>query len=75
MNVDTAQTGPLLEVKNVKKAFGHVQALNGVSFTIQQASVVALLGDNPGFAVSNQKGESERFLALNTRDLRREKFG
>jgi len=30
---------------------------------------------NPGFAVSNQKGESERFLALNTRHLRREKFG
>ena len=43
---DDAQTGPLLEVKNVKKAFGHVQALNGVSFTIGQASVVALLGDN-----------------------------
>ena len=30
---------------------------------------------SPGFAVSNQKGESERFLALNTRHLRREKFG
>ena len=30
---------------------------------------------NPGFAVSNQKRESERFLALNTRHLRREKFG
>jgi hypothetical protein len=30
---------------------------------------------NPGFAVSNQKGESEIFLALNTRHLRREKFG
>jgi hypothetical protein len=26
---------------------------------------------NPGFAVSNQKRESERFLALNTRHLRR----
>jgi hypothetical protein len=30
---------------------------------------------SPGFAVSNQKRESERFLALNTRHLRREKFG
>jgi hypothetical protein len=29
---------------------------------------------NPSFAVSNQKGESERFLALNTRHLRRENF-
>jgi ABC-type sugar transport system ATPase subunit len=46
MNVRTPQEGPLLEVKNVKKAFGHVQALNGVSFTIEEASVVALLGDN-----------------------------
>jgi hypothetical protein len=27
---------------------------------------------NPGFAVSNLKRESERFLALNTRHLRRE---
>jgi hypothetical protein len=25
---------------------------------------------NPGFAVSNQKRESEKFLALNTRHLR-----
>jgi hypothetical protein len=33
------------------------------------------VGVNPGFAVSNQKGESEIFLALNTRHLRREKFG
>jgi hypothetical protein len=30
---------------------------------------------NPGFAVSKQKGEREIFLALNTRHLRREKFG
>jgi simple sugar transport system ATP-binding protein len=46
MNAHNLQTGPLLEVKNVKKAFGHVQALNGVSFAIGRASVVALLGDN-----------------------------
>jgi hypothetical protein len=38
--------------------------------------VIKLLEDSsPSFAVSNQKGESEIFLALNTRDLRREKFG
>ena len=39
--------------------------------------VSGVLGAKPirGFAVSNQKGESERFLALNTRHLRREKFG
>jgi hypothetical protein len=30
---------------------------------------------NPGFAVSNRKRRSERFLALNTKYLRAEKFG
>ena len=33
-------------------------------------AAMAELRLSPGFAVSNQKGESERFLALNTRDLR-----
>ena len=36
---------------------------------------IAFSGLNRGFAVSNEKRESERFLALNTRHLRREKFG
>jgi hypothetical protein len=29
---------------------------------------------NPSFAVSNQKRENQRFLALNGRHLRREKY-
>lgn len=37
---------PLFEVRNISKAFGHVQALQNVSFELHQAEVVALLGDN-----------------------------
>jgi fructoselysine 3-epimerase len=40
-----------------------------------QKDITIVVEPTPGFAVSNQKGESERFLALNTRHLRREKFG
>jgi simple sugar transport system ATP-binding protein len=39
-------SGPLLAIKNIKKTFGHIRALNGVSFTVDRAAVVALLGDN-----------------------------
>jgi ABC-type sugar transport system ATPase subunit len=37
---------PLLEVRGISKAFGHVQALDGVSFELYESEVVALLGDN-----------------------------
>jgi D-xylose transport system ATP-binding protein len=37
---------PLLEVRGIAKRFGRVQALNGVDFHVDAASVVALLGDN-----------------------------
>src|SRR5258708_5390866 len=39
-------SGPLLAIKNIKKTFGHIRALTGVSFTVDKAAVVALLGDN-----------------------------
>ena len=38
--------GPLLEVRRVSKAFGHVQALIDVSFEMAAGETVALLGDN-----------------------------
>ncbi len=39
-------SGPFFEVRNVSKAFGHVQALQNVSFDLYSGEVVALLGDN-----------------------------
>ena len=36
----------ILTVRNVSKAFGAVQALNGVSFDVHPGEVVALAGDN-----------------------------
>jgi ABC-type sugar transport system ATPase subunit len=37
---------PLLEARGLWKAFGHVQALADVDFTVEQDEVVALVGDN-----------------------------
>lgn len=37
---------PLLEIRNVSKAFGHVQALRDVSLDLFPSETVALLGDN-----------------------------
>jgi simple sugar transport system ATP-binding protein len=43
---EVSGSSALLEVKDIKKSFGQVRALNGVSFTVDKASVVGLLGDN-----------------------------
>jgi ABC-type sugar transport system ATPase subunit len=37
---------PILEAKGISKAFGHVQALNGIDFELYPSEVVALIGDN-----------------------------
>ncbi|MDQ3822771.1 MAG: ATP-binding cassette domain-containing protein [Actinomycetota bacterium] len=37
---------PLVEVRDVAKSFGRINALNRVSFTLPRAEVLALLGDN-----------------------------
>jgi D-xylose transport system ATP-binding protein len=37
---------PLLELKNITRNFGAIEALRGISFTIGRGEVVALLGDN-----------------------------
>jgi ABC-type sugar transport system ATPase subunit len=36
----------LLEIRSISKAFGHVQALDEVTFGLQHREVIALLGDN-----------------------------
>jgi D-xylose transport system ATP-binding protein len=39
-------TGPLLQLQDVTKNFGAIEALKGVSFDMAKGEVVALLGDN-----------------------------
>ncbi|WP_417280289.1 ATP-binding cassette domain-containing protein [Celeribacter sp.] len=39
-------SAPIVEMKNIKKHFGHVIALNGVSFDIRAGECHCLLGDN-----------------------------
>ena len=39
-------TAPLLEVRGISKAFGHVQALTDVSLTMRRGETVGLVGDN-----------------------------
>src|SRR5258707_3188496 len=41
-----ATPGALLEMRNISKAFGGVQALRDVSFTCQPGKVHALVGEN-----------------------------
>ena len=36
----------LLVIENIVKSFGAVQALQGISFTVNRGEVVALVGDN-----------------------------
>ena len=41
-----AATPPLLELRDITKRFGAIEALRGVSFSVKAGEVVALLGDN-----------------------------
>ena len=38
--------GPVLELRNIVKRFGSVEALTGVSMTVRKGEVLGLLGDN-----------------------------
>src|SRR5690606_10157946 len=42
----TLMTTPIVEMRNIKKHFGHVIALNGVSFDVRPGECHCLLGDN-----------------------------
>jgi D-xylose transport system ATP-binding protein len=37
---------PLLELRNITKSFGSVQALDGVDFEVRRGEIMALVGDN-----------------------------
>ena len=38
--------GYLVEMRNIKKKFGEVEALRGVDFRVAHGEVVGLIGDN-----------------------------
>jgi len=41
-----AEAEPIIELKNIVKRFGNVEALSGVSMTVRKGEVLGLLGDN-----------------------------
>jgi simple sugar transport system ATP-binding protein len=45
---NASETGgtPILEARNIIKTYGHVNALQGASFTVYPGEVVSLIGDN-----------------------------
>ena len=38
----------MLEVRNLKKSFGEVQVLDGISFSVEQGEAVAVIGPSGG---------------------------
>ena len=40
------QNGTLMRVSNLKKYYGEVHAIDGISFTVPRASVFTILGPN-----------------------------
>lgn len=42
----TTETTPIVEMRNIKKSFGAVQALRGVDLTLMHNEVLGLVGDN-----------------------------
>ncbi|HEX5240214.1 MAG TPA: ATP-binding cassette domain-containing protein, partial [Candidatus Limnocylindrales bacterium] len=38
--------GPVIDVRDVRKAFGSVQAVNGVTFQVARGEIFGLLGPN-----------------------------
>ena len=46
MNQPPEQLKPVIAVKDLRKAFGHVHALNGLSFTVNRGDIYGFLGPN-----------------------------
>ncbi len=42
----TAETSPVVEMRNIKKSFGAVQALRGIDLVLHHNEVLGLVGDN-----------------------------
>ncbi|MCL4376880.1 MAG: ATP-binding cassette domain-containing protein [Actinobacteria bacterium] len=43
---DKSNSNPIVEMKNIKKYFGHIKALDDVDFEINPQEILALVGDN-----------------------------
>ena len=41
-----AQGEPIVELRNIVKRFGNVEALSGVTMSVRRGEVLGLLGDN-----------------------------
>jgi simple sugar transport system ATP-binding protein len=41
-----AEAAPVLELRDITRAFGHVQALRGVSLTLRSGEILGIVGDN-----------------------------
>ena len=46
MPASTSAVQPLLQATNIKKSYGHVQAVRGADFTVYPGEIVSLIGDN-----------------------------
>jgi branched-chain amino acid transport system ATP-binding protein len=58
-----APTGPVLELKGVKAAYGRIEVLHGVDLVVPKGSVVALLGPNGGGKTTTLKAASGQVAA------------
>jgi branched-chain amino acid transport system ATP-binding protein len=55
---------PLLELRNVRAAYGKIEVLHGVDLVVPEGSVVALLGPNGGGKTTTLKVASGQMAAL-----------
>lgn len=46
MTASNTAVEPLLQATNIKKSYGHVQAVRGADFTVYPGEIVSLIGDN-----------------------------
>ena len=63
-----ADTAPILEVRNIQKAFGGLIAINMLSFTVRRGDIVAVIGPN-GAGKTTLFNMINRFLSITEGEL------